>query len=85
MKSWNDLSDAAIEAMAQLGDCIPTAQPQDGLVKRYREGKCHFDAVDLRRIAAGCIEVADWLDERAGVKRIPSEAIEVADLYGGIR
>jgi hypothetical protein len=69
---WEDLSDGARRAMKELGNFGPTVSVDDRLVKGYtfddESGRCvktYFSPEDLREMAAGMDEVADWLDKRA--------------------
>ena len=72
MEWINDLSKNAREVMEELGNFGATVNAKDRLVKGYKmdsdDGECckhYYSSDDLRNIAAGCIEVADWLDSRA--------------------
>lgn len=70
MKRWDELSDAAKAAMEDLGNAGPTVRVEERMVKGYRrdeEGsyKLYRNSGELRMLAAGMREVADWLDERA--------------------
>lgn len=74
MKTWDELmkeSRNAREAMRDLGDCGPTARVTDKEVKGYCRNEdgdgtsFYMSSEDLRSIARGMHEVADWLDERA--------------------
>lgn len=70
---WEDVSEAAREVMEEMGSFSPTVNASHKMVKGYMHdeegvGKCYFDSADLRRIAAGCTEVADWLDKRAAAQ-----------------
>ncbi len=68
---WEELSDDAREAMTTLGNCGPTVR--DGFSRTVKgwvhdedgTSKVYYDADDLRKLAAGMIEVADWLDREA--------------------
>ena len=67
---WEELSAKAQETMKFLGDFGPTVNAQNREVKGYMHddeggGKVYLSAVELREMAASCIEVADWLDKRA--------------------
>ena len=68
---WESLSQNAKDAMQLLGDFGPTVHVANREVKGYtyntdgEGGKAYYDNNDLRNIAAGCIEVAQWLEERA--------------------
>ena len=66
MKTWEQLSAQAHESMKALGEAGPTVHVEHREVKGYIDGgKAYFDAQDLRNLAMGMIEVANWLDERA--------------------
>lgn len=73
MGEWiNEVSESARDVMDDLGNFGPTVHALNREVKGYTMdsdtgecGKCYYNSNDLRRIAAGCIEVADWLDKRA--------------------
>ena len=66
--NWDtDISDSAKETMKFLGNFGPTVRGRN--VKGYMSedgevGKVYLHSYDLREVAAGCIEVADWLDKR---------------------
>jgi hypothetical protein len=68
---WEDLSKNALDAMRELGEFGPTITSKDRMVKGMlydpEDGPVHayFDSRDLRQMAAGMVEVADWLDKRA--------------------
>ncbi|MBQ0917499.1 hypothetical protein KBW71_03520 [Hydrogenophaga aromaticivorans] len=67
---WEDVSEAAREVMKDMGNFSPTVNAKHKMVKGYMHddeggGKVYLDSGDLRTIAAGCIEVADWLEKRA--------------------
>lgn len=70
-KPWEALSGNALEQMRELGDFSPTTRASDKMVKDCTldadgdPGKTYWDSEDLRKIAAACAEVADWLDKRA--------------------
>lgn len=73
MKPWEQLSAQAHEAMKALGEAGPTVHVQHREVKGYVDGgKAYFDAQDLRNLAMGMIEVANWLDERAASDKSPA-------------
>ena len=68
--NWEDVSKTARDTMDELGDFGPTVHADARQVKGYTldcdgSAKCYWSSADLRRIAASCIEVADWLDKRA--------------------
>jgi hypothetical protein len=72
MKHWNDLSGGALRTMKDLGNFSPTFHHADKQIKGYvgTDESCLYErtyltAKDLLEMAAGFIEVADWLDERA--------------------
>ncbi len=67
-----DLSKNARDVMDALGNFGPTVHALNREVKGYAMdsdtgecGKCYYTSEDLRRIASGCVEVAEWLDKRA--------------------
>ncbi len=70
---WNkDISDNAKEWMEELGNFSPTVNVHESLVKGYMldfetgdAGNVYFDPSDLKGLAAACLEVADWLENRA--------------------
>ncbi len=68
---WSDLSECALHVMRDLGNFGPTVNPENREVKGYMLdpdgdcGKCYYNSNDLRLVAQGCIEVANWLDKRA--------------------
>ena len=69
--TWEDISDNAKDVMNELGNFSPTVRPENVEVKGYLhceegdDGRTYWSSADLRRIAQGCVEVADWLDKRA--------------------
>lgn len=69
--NWEDTSELARDVMKELGDFSPTSHPANVEVKGYLhcdegdDGRTYWTSDDLRKIAAGCVEVADWLDARA--------------------
>lgn len=71
--TWDDLmnSENARTAMFELGNCGPTARARDREVKGYSlnedgdTASFYRDSNDLRSMARGLHEVADWLDDRA--------------------
>lgn len=70
---WEDVSEAARNVMKDMGNFSPTVNASQKMVKGYMNDedgvcKCYFDSNDLRSIAAGCTEVADWLDKRAAAQ-----------------
>lgn len=71
MKQWNELTPDTLEIMQDLGNFTPTSRIQDKLVKGYtyddngEGGKTYWSSDHLRDIVNACIEVADFLDERA--------------------
>ncbi len=81
MEWINDISRAAREIMAWMGNFSPTVHAKDRQVKGYIAdsntgdgGKEYCTSADLRGIAAACTEVADWLDKRAETEAPPSNA-----------
>lgn len=63
---WEDLSEYTRVTMEELGDFGPTVNVKNCEIKGYmQDGKVYWNSVDLRAIANSCIEVADWLDNRA--------------------
>lgn len=69
---WSkDISDSTKEWMVELGNFSPTVNVREKLVKGYMidgsgdAGRVYFDPSDLRGLAAACLEVADWLENRA--------------------
>ena len=69
--NWkDDISDLSRGWMELLGNFGPTVNEQKRELKGYLhddEGgdKAYLDSGELREIAASCIEVANWLDDRA--------------------
>ena len=67
---WESLSQNAKDIMQLLGNFSPTARAYAMELKGYtfdtegEGGKAYLDNNDLRNIAAGCLEVAQWLEER---------------------
>lgn len=75
MTEWLDLSNEAHAAAEALNNAGPAGFVSDRLLKgRCLDedgegiGEAYHSADDLRRYAAGMIEIADWLDARAGVE-----------------
>lgn len=75
---WEDMSNNALQYMDFLGEFGPTANIDDRQIKGYMidcnsgEGcKVYLSSEELRKIAIACIEVADWLDNRAGMELAP--------------
>lgn len=70
-----ELSERALETMAELGNFGPTVNVQDRQMKGYtldsdgEVSKTYLSATDMRRIAADLLEAADWLDARASAQR----------------
>jgi hypothetical protein len=71
-QKWEDLSERAHRVMKELGNFEPTVNVEQKLVKGYmfddecgHDAKTYFGPDDLRQMAAGMVEVADWLDKRA--------------------
>lgn len=70
MANWEDISASARDVMKALGNFGPTVHASAREVKGYtyedgEGGKQYLSSDDLRRIAAACEEVAEWLDKRA--------------------
>lgn len=70
MREFSTLSNDASSAMKICGEAGPTVNIKDKMVKGYLrddEGssKAYWNSDDLRALATGMNEVADWLDERA--------------------
>jgi hypothetical protein len=67
----SEMSDTAKRALYELGHFAPTVRPEDRSVKGTQAdddgdvGKVYYNSDDLRQIAAGLVEAADWLDVRA--------------------
>lgn len=71
---WVNLSLNAKAVMNALGNFGATVNVNERMVKGYtmdaNTGECgkeYYTSFDLRQIASGCTEVADWLDKRAEV------------------
>ena len=68
---WDQLPPEVLAEMRDLGNFGPTVRPLNREVKGYMryddgdDGRVYWDSSDLRRTAAACIRVADWLDARA--------------------
>ena len=68
---WNDVSEDARDWLGTLGGFGPTVHAEQRELKGYLhcsdggDGRTYFDSDDLRKIAAACIEAAEWLDKRA--------------------
>lgn len=67
---WDDLGQATLGVMKDLGNFSPTVHAQNKEVKGYTfddEGgnKTYYSSDDLRNIASACVHVANWLDARA--------------------
>lgn len=68
---WESLNQNARDTMQQLGNFGPTTRAHAREVKGWATAedgfteRAYLDSNDLRNIAAGCIEVAQWLEERA--------------------
>lgn len=66
-----DLSPKARRVMRELGGFGPVTDASRRTVKGYtydEDGigcKTYYTSDDLREIAEACLEVADWLDDRA--------------------
>ena len=72
MEWINSISLNAKAVMDALGNFGPTVNAKDKQVKGYTMdsdtgecGKAYYTSDELRLIASGCTEVADWLDKRA--------------------
>jgi hypothetical protein len=65
LPEWKTLKCA--EVLRELGEFGPTVNPALKELKGYIDGKCYYDASDLRELAAACIEAADWLERRAAI------------------
>ena len=72
MEWINGVSLNAKEVMDTLGNFGPTVNARQKQVKGYTmdsdTGECgnvYYSSDELRLIASGCTEVADWLDKRA--------------------
>lgn len=70
--NWkDDLTQVAQNVMLSLGSFSPTNRAEDAEMKGYmmdedgESARTYFNSADLRTIAAGCTEVADWLDKQA--------------------
>ena len=66
---WENLSTNALDVMKNLGNFTPTVNAAERSVKGYTQddedgGRAYWESDYLRSVAAGCIEVADWLDKR---------------------
>jgi len=73
---WEDVSGGARFTMKMLGDFSPTANPAHLMVKGciyaedpYDDCRVYWDNRDLRSMASHLIEVAEWLEKRAGVDK----------------
>ena len=71
MKTWKELNGLTQGWMSMLGGFSPTVNPQDKQVKGVMfdsEGeiiKAYLDPDELREIADACLEVAQFLEDRA--------------------
>lgn len=69
---WTEVSREAWDVMDEFGGFRPTATVADREIQgttvdeEVNPKETHWDSSDLRRIAAGCLEIAEWLDHRAG-------------------
>jgi hypothetical protein len=68
---WPGVSQSALEAAGVLGDLVPTVHPQKKEAKGWVRdeegtGKVYYTSEDLRTVARGCMELAQFLDDRAG-------------------
>ena len=67
MNYIQDISADARETMELIGDFSPTVRAEERMVKGYvDDGKCYLDSKELRKMSKHLVEVADWLDKRAG-------------------
>lgn len=70
LPDWNDLSLNAHAAAEMLGHASPHLSPKVAELIAYRlddEGgsyKAYCSPADLKRYAAGLLEIADWLEAR---------------------
>jgi hypothetical protein len=77
--NWGDVSEKSREKMLWLGHFSPTVRAKDGEIKGYMldadgdGGKTYLTSAELRDLAAACIEVADWLDERKRIVLLDRE------------
>lgn len=68
---WEELPPDVLAEMDGLGNFSPTVHPLSREVKGYMlcddgdDGRVYWSSSDLRRTAAACMQVADWLDARA--------------------
>ena len=75
---WFDLSTNARDWMGELGGFGPTVHAGNREVKGCtlgadgEPGKTYWSSEDLRKIAAACNEVANWLDKRAEEVKEPT-------------
>ena len=75
MKLWDELSENAKCEMLNLGNFGPTVHAANREVKGYMldpDGEAvnaYYTSDDLRQLASACVEVAEWLDERAAEPR----------------
>lgn len=70
MKKWEEVSESARQVMKEMGNFSPTVNAEHKMVKGCTDDgdgtwSTYLDSTDLRNIAEGCKEVADWLDARA--------------------
>ena len=74
--NWEDLSDNARAAMKMLGEFGPTSIPLNAEIKgcvaceEGEDGRTYYGPDDLQEIAAGCIEVSDWLIRRRAAAQL---------------
>lgn len=67
-----DISESAKAWMKLLGNFGPTVRAESREMKGMTVDECgdhvktYYDSGELRELAKACIEVADWLDRRAG-------------------
>ena len=73
---WGKLPTNALDVMKELGNFGPTVNAAHREVKGYMlddEGdgvSRYWSSDDLRNIANGCNDVAEWLDQRAAIEQL---------------
>jgi len=73
MSKWEELSEAT-RGWMRLDNFNPTTRASDKRIKGYLdEGQVYLCSDELREIAAAYVEVAVWLDLRAGEENINKE------------
>ncbi len=70
-ENWPGVSQSAREAAGIIGDLVPTPDPKkrmaEGTTKEwYGKSVNYYTSEDLRTVARGCMELAQFLDDRAG-------------------